>query len=166
MQIKHRAEYRCTPWQLWPYIDEPDKQKQWLTTLIDAVPTSQLARAVGTTFAMRFREGWRVASYEGRINAYDPPRHLGVSFWGGALAPRMVMRVDYRVADLGSRTRLEYYADIDTEPLRGLLKVLIPLAWTFTSLQVRYFMRRLRHLVEADARRAAEARPAKQHEPR
>ena len=161
MHILYRAEFRCTPQHLWPYIDEPDKQKLWLTTLVDVVPTSELARAVGTTFDMRFREGWRIAHYEGRINAYDPPRHLGVSFWGGALAPRMVMSVDYRVADLGSRTRLEYYADIDTEPLRGPGKLLIPLTWMFTSLQIRYFMRNLRRLVEADARSDAAERAAR-----
>ncbi len=87
MHIEYRAEFRCTPWQLWPFIDDAEKQKLWLTTLVDIVPTSQLPRAAGATFDMRVREGRRIARYEGRIHAYDPPRHLGASFWGGAFAP-------------------------------------------------------------------------------
>ena len=89
MHVEYRAEFRCTPWQLWPFLDDAEKQKLWLTTLLDVVPTSQVPRAVGATFDMRVREGRRTSHYEGRLNAYDPPRHLGVSLWGGG-SPRGV----------------------------------------------------------------------------
>lgn len=162
MHIEYRAEFRCTPRQLWPFIDDAERQKLWLTTLVDIVPTSQVPRAVGTTFDMRVREGRRVVGYEGRINAYDPPRHLGVSFWGGAFAQGMVMRVDYRLADFGTRTRLEYAAEIDTESLRGPIKLAMPLARVFTFFQLRYFMRNLKRLAEnlahAEAARGTPAR--------
>ena len=92
-----------------------------------------------------------MAEYEGRINAYDPPRHLGVSFWGGALGPGVIMSVDYRLADLGTRTRMEYSADVDTAQLPGPFKLAIPLARIFTFFQLRYFMRNLRRLAEAAA---------------
>jgi hypothetical protein len=158
MHTEYRAEFRCTPWQLWPFLDDADKQKLWMTTLVDVLPTSPLERAVGTTFDMRVREGRRIAQYEGRIHAYDPPRHLGVSFWGGALGPGVVMQVDYRLADLGSRTRLEYNAEVNTEQLPGPLKLAIPLARVFTFFQLRYFMRNLRRVAEAAAQSQA-ARP-------
>jgi len=162
MHIEHRAEIRCTPWQLWPFLDDPQRQKLWLTTLIDVVPTSHSPRSVGTTFDMRVREGRRIARYEGRLDAYDPPRHLGVSFWGGAFAPGMLMKVDYRVADLGSSSRLEYYAEIDTRSLRGPIKIAIPIARLFTFFQLRYFMRNLKRLAEATAKSdAARQTPAR-----
>jgi len=103
---------------------------------------------------MRVREGRRVSRYEGRINAYDPPRHLGVSFWGGRFSPGIVMRVDYRLADLGKSTRLEYYAEIDTESLPGRVKLAIPIARIFTFFQVRHFMRNLKRLADASGRGA------------
>ncbi|HEX3725701.1 MAG TPA: SRPBCC family protein [Pirellulales bacterium] len=165
MHIEYRAEFHCTRRQLWPFLDEPDRQKLWLTTLIDVVPTSPMSRSVGATFDMRVREGRRTAQYEGRIDAYDPPRHLGVSFWGGALGPGVVMRVNYRLADLGPRTRLEYEAEVDTERLPGPLKLAIPLARVFTFFQLRYFMRNLRRLAEAAARSDA-ARPAQPSTPK
>lgn len=153
MRVENRTEIRCTPWQLWPYLDEADKQRLWLSTLVDIVPTSSQPRAVGSTFDLRVREGRRISQYEGRINAYDPPRHLGVSFWGGFFRPSMVMHVDYRVAELPTGCRLEYYAQIDLDELRGPIKLAIPIARVFTFFQVRYFMRNLKRIAESSARR-------------
>jgi len=152
MRVEYRAEIRCTPRQLWPFLDDAEKQKLWLTTLIELRSTSKLARAVGSTFEFRVREGRRISNYEGRINAYDPPRHLGISMWGGALRQGSVMKVDYRVADLKNHCRLEYYAEIDTSRLRGPIKLAIPIARIFTFFQVRSFMRNLQRLAEAAAR--------------
>jgi len=152
MRVEYRQEIRCTARQLWPFLDDGEKQKLWLTTLIELAPTSQIPRAVGSTFEFRVREGRRISHYEGRIDAYDPPRHLGVSLWGGALRKGTAMRVDYRVADLKTHCRLEYYAEIDTSTLPGPLKLAIPLARIFTFFQTRYFMRNLKRLAEATSR--------------
>jgi hypothetical protein len=158
MHIDYRIELRCTQEQLWPYLDEPDKLKLWVTTLVSADSTSQLPRAVGTTFEMHVREGRRVARYLGRVNSYDPPRHLGVSFWGGFLPRSAVIQVDYRTADLGNRTRLEYYSQIDSSSLSGPIKLALPIARIFTFFQIRYFFRNLKRICEAAARSEA-ARP-------
>lgn len=155
MRIEYRMDVRCRPGLLWPFLDESDKQKLWLTTLIEIVPTSSNPRTVGATFDMRIREGRRISHYEGRINAYDPPRHLGVSFWGGAFPPGTLMRVDYRVADLDDHCRLEYYAEIDLSGMRGPSKLAIPLARVFAFFQLRYFMRNLKRLAEAAAKHEA-----------
>lgn len=152
MRIEYRTEMRCTPWQLWPFLDTVEKQRQWLTTLIEIVPTSEHPRAVGATFDLRVREGRRISHYEGRINAYDPPRHLGVSMWGGAFASGLVMRVDYRVAELPAGCRLEYYAEINTEELPAPFRLAIPVARVFTFFQLRAFMGNLKRLAEAAAK--------------
>jgi hypothetical protein len=159
MHVEYRAEMRCTPWQLWPFLDEVEKQKLWLTTLLEVVPTSQTPRSVGATFDMRVREGRRISRYEGRINAYDPPRHLGVLLWGGSFQSGVVMRVDYRVADLGASSRLEYNAEIDTESLPAPIKWAIPIARVFTFFQIRYFLGNLKRLAEAAARAEASRNP-------
>ena len=61
MRIDYRMDVRCTPRQLWSFLDDAEKQKLWLTTLVEFVPTSALPRAAGTTFDLRVREGRRVA---------------------------------------------------------------------------------------------------------
>jgi len=151
MRTEFRVEIGCKPLELWPYLDEADKQRAWLTTLVDIVSTSKQPRAVGSTFDLRVREGRRVTNYEGRINAYDPPRHLGVSFWGGAFPPNMVMRVDYRIAELPSGCRLEYYAEVNLDQLRGPIKLALPIARVFTYFQLRHFMRNLKRVAEESA---------------
>jgi hypothetical protein len=155
MRIEYRIDVRSTPRQLWPFLDDAEKQKLWLTTLVDITPTSARARTVGSTFDLRVREGRRISKYEGRVNAYDPPRHLGVSFWGGYFHPGTVMHVDYRIADFGNHCRLEYYAKIDLESLRGASRLAIPLARVFTFFQLRYYMRNLKRVAEAAARNDA-----------
>jgi hypothetical protein len=155
MRTEYRIEIRSTAWQLWPYLDEAEKQKLWLPTLVDIASTSTHPRAVGSTFDLRVREGRRISQYEGRINAYDPPRHLGVALWGGAFRPGMVMQVDYRVADFGHRCRLEYYAEINLDNLRGAIRLAIPIARVFTFFQLRYFMRNLKRVAEATAKSEA-----------
>jgi hypothetical protein len=161
MRIEYRQEMRCTAWQLWPFLDNVEKQKQWLTTLIEIVPTSENPRAVGSTFDIRVREGRRIAHYEGRINSYDPPKHLGVSMWGGAFPKGMVMRVDYRVAALDGHCRLEYYANLNTEDLPAPFQLAIPVARVFTFFQLRYFMGNLKRLAEASARSEAQRQPGR-----
>ncbi len=158
MHVEFRVEMRCTPWQLWPFLDEVEKQKLWLTTLVEVVATSQVPRAVGATFDMRVREGRRISRYEGRVHAYDPPKHLGVLLWGGSFQPGVVMKVDYRVADLGASSRLEYYAEIDTESLRPPVKWAIPIARVFAFFQIRYFFGNLTRLAEAAARAEAKSK--------
>ncbi len=165
MRIDYRMEVHCTPWQLWRFLDEAEKQKLWLTTLVDIVPTSAVPRSAGSTFDLRVREGRRVSQYEGRINAYDPPRHLGVSFWGGFFRPGVMMHVDYRIADLKNHCRLEYYSEIDFKKLRGPIKLAIPIARVFGFFQLRYFMRNLKRLAEA-ASKSESTRPLAAHEAR
>lgn len=155
MRTEYRIEIRCTPWQLWPFLDELEKQKLWLTSLVDFVTTSPHARTVGSTFDFRVREGRRISRYEGRVSAYDPPRHLGVTFWGGVFRPDMVMQVDYRIADFGEHCRLEYYAEIDLDKVRGPRRLAIPIARVFAFFQLRYIMRNLKRVAEASARSEA-----------
>jgi hypothetical protein len=159
MRIEYRTEMRCTPWQLWLFLDSVEKQKQWLTTLIEILPTSEIPRAVGSTFDLRVREGRRISHYEGRINSYDPPKHLGVSMWGGAFPKGIVMRVDYRIAELPPGCRLEYYAHINTEELPAPFRLAIPVARVFTFFQLRSYMNNLKRLAEAAARNEAARKP-------
>ncbi len=159
MRIEYRMDVRCTPWQLWSFLDDDKRQKLWLTTLVEIAPTSAIPRAAGSTFDLRVREGRRISQYEGRINFYDPPRHLGVSFWGGFFRPGMLMHVDYRVAELKTGCRLEYYAEIEVENLPRPAKLAIPIARVFAFFQLRYFMRNLKRLAEAAAKSEATREP-------
>ncbi len=147
MRIEHRSEFACSPAALWAWVEEPEKQQQWMEGLLESTPTSEGPSRPGSTFVMKIREGRRVAEYAGEVTSRDEPRHLAVRLAGGSLggAP---MDVDYRFTDLGGRTRLDYR--VDFEPQRGklLFKLLGPLLRSFGRKRAARFFATLKGLVE------------------
>lgn len=145
MKIEHSAEFDCPPERLWVWLEEPERQKQWMKGLLENEKTSEGPSRVGSTFRMRIQEGRRVADYEGEVTHHDAPRDLGVKFRGGCGGRDMEMRARYRLTDLGDgRTRLDYTAEGE---LPGLFKLLAPLARLFGKLQLKGFLKTLQKLV-------------------
>jgi uncharacterized protein YndB with AHSA1/START domain len=91
---------------VWSLVDDDANLRKWMDGLEETTYPDGFRRAVGTRFVQRIREGGRVQSYEGRVTAYDPPNHLGITIGNRAFE----MHVDYRFTDLGGRTRLDYSA--------------------------------------------------------
>jgi carbon monoxide dehydrogenase subunit G len=142
-------EVACAPAHLWKFIYEPERQKLWMKGMLENRPTSEGPTRVGSTFHMRIKEGTKSADYDGEVTAYDPPKHLGIRFWGGTFPKGMKMRADYRLTDLGGRTRLDYVAEVDSEKKPPfLMRLLMPLFLLFGKLQLRSFMKTLKRLAE------------------
>ena len=150
METNYTVIIDCPPEQLWPWLEEPDKQKQWMKGLLDNVPTTDGPTRVGTTFRMTIQEGRRVANYDGEVTNYAPYRHLGIRFWGEALRG-VEMAADYKLQNLGARTRLDYRAVADTTGAGFLMRLLLPLYKLFSTMQLRSFMKTLKHLAEAES---------------
>ena len=150
METNYTVIIDCTPEQLWPWLEEPDKQKQWMKGLLENVPTTDGPTRVGLTFRMTIQEGRRVAEYDGEVTNYDPHRHLGIRFWGETLQG-VEMAIDYRLQNLGARTRLDYTAVADTTGAGFLTRLMLPLFKLFSAIQLRSFMKTLKHLAEAEA---------------
>ena len=153
MQTVYSTLIDCTPEQLWPWLEEPDKQKQWMKGLLENVSTSQEPTRVGSTFRMTIQEGRRVAEYEGEVTNYDLHRHLGIKFWGEMLRG-VEIYVDYQLQDLGDRTRLDYLSTADTSEAGFFIKLMMPLYKIFGLMQLKSFMKTLKHLAEAEAAQA------------
>lgn len=153
MQTIYAALIECTPGQLWPWLEEPDRQKQWMKGLLDHVRTSEKPLGVGSTFRLTIQEGRRAAVYEGEITNYDPHRRLSVKLWGEALRGVEVY-TDYQLQDLGGRTRLDYVSRTDASGAGFFTKRLLPLFKVFGAASLRRFMKTLQHLAEAEAAQA------------
>jgi carbon monoxide dehydrogenase subunit G len=152
MRIARTLEIACAPEQLWPFLDEPEKQKLWMKGLLENEQAGP--RGVGSTFRLTIREGRKAEEYQGEVTAYDPPRHLAVRLGGGAMKG-MSMQVDYRLAPLDGGTRLDYVAEADTACLPWVYKLLMPLVQLFGRFQLRGFLRTLKRLAEEEGRKAA-----------
>ena len=154
MRIDATATIDVPPAALWPWIDDPGRCKQWMKGVLDYVPDAPGPLRPGSTATMRVREGGKAAEYRLRILERVPPEHLSLEISGGSFRG-MKMLVDYRLVDLGGRTRLDYSAGCET---KGALRLLAPLLSLFARMQVRTFFRALKRLAEAEGRPAAAGR--------
>lgn len=153
MQTVYTTLIDCTPEQLWPWLEEPDKQKQWMEGLLENVSTSEGPTRVGSTFRMTIQEGRRVVEYEGEVTNFDRNRRLSIKFWGEMLRG-VEMYVDYQLQDLGGRTRLDYISAADTSGAGFFMKLMLRLYKIFGMAQLKRFMKTLKHLAEAEAAQA------------
>ncbi len=153
MQTVYSTLIDCTPEQLWPWLEEPDKQKQWMKGLLENVSTSEGPTRVGSTFRMTIREGRRVGEYEGEVTNYDLHRRLSIKFWGEMLRG-VEIDVDYQLQHLGDRTRLDYLSTADPSGAGFFIKLMMPLYKIFGLVQLKSFMKTLKHLAEAEAAQA------------
>jgi hypothetical protein len=139
----------CPPEHLWPFVEEPDLQTLWMRGLLANELTSEPPAREGSTFRLTIREAGRVHRYEGQIVALDRPRHLGIHYWGGALRPGVVMRVDYRLQPVNAHTRLDYVAQIESGELDWSSRLLLPLIRLSSHLQLRSYLKKLKVLAES-----------------
>jgi hypothetical protein len=151
MRIIHTTWFNCPAARLWPFLDEPERQKLWLKGLLSNELTSEGPVRPGSTFRMCIQEGRKVGTYDGEITAHEPPRHLGLRFWGGALPAGLTMQVDYRLSEEGGRTRLDYEANMEGR-CGFFLRLLLPLVKVFSKMQLRSFLKTLKRLAEAPER--------------
>lgn len=151
MRIDYSMEVSCSPDQLWQYLEQPELQKQWMKGLLENQATSEGPTRVGSTFRMKIKEGGKTADYEGQITGYEKNRHMGLRMWGGGFPKDMVMNVDYRLADLNGRTRLDYVCKLEGPPPGFLMRLFMPLGACFARMQFKSFMKKLKSLVELKA---------------
>jgi uncharacterized protein YndB with AHSA1/START domain len=151
MRLETTALFACPVERLWQHIEDPDKQKTWMKGLLSNEPTSAGPKGVGSTFRLKIQEGRKPADYDGEVTAYDPPHRLEVLFWGGNFPACAKMRVDYRLTQVGDRTRLDYVATFEAEKLGLFWRLMLGLVKIFGRLQLRGFLRALRRQVEAPA---------------
>jgi len=106
-RVHAAAEINGSPQQLWPWLTEPAKLKQWISWLVEIRTTEQTPRIGGKeVWVMRDENnGGQLMEIEGTLTEYAPPARLSVhtetrnEFTGDQT---------YRLADLGNgRTRLE-----------------------------------------------------------
>jgi uncharacterized protein YndB with AHSA1/START domain len=106
--LRHTLEIDAPIERVFALVDDPQKIKLWMRGLEETVYKTKRNRQhpVGTRFTQRIKQGRRISEYDGEVTAYERPTHLALRIGNDQFA----FDVDYRLADLGGRTRLEYTA--------------------------------------------------------
>jgi uncharacterized protein YndB with AHSA1/START domain len=145
MKIELSREFACTPEQLWPYLNEPDKIVLWMKGLEGLIPDRPGPVQVGSTYTLKIREGGRIREFREEITALDPPRHIALQLSGGSLPQGNVMEVDYRVGGADGRTRVDYLCSCE---MKGIYRLMAPLGTAMARRQVGGFFDALERLLQ------------------
>jgi len=148
MKLSMSQVIACPPEALWPWLDDPERCKQWMKGLLEVRPTSSGPRRKGYTAVLVIREGGRPVEYEETILEYEPARRFKLRMVGGCLKSSAI-EIDYKLEDLGARTRLDFELVCDSQSF--VLKLVGPLFGMFARMQLRRFFKRLKELAEGRA---------------
>ena len=148
MKVVYQQEFAASREAIWPYLEEPDKIKQWMEGVVDDRQTSEGPVGVGSTFEMDIKEGRRVVTYQGKITAYEKHHLMGLEMVGGCGKTPMTMHVQYRLHDAGTgRTRIDYECTVEAKGF--LMKLMAPLFKIMSRSMLKKFFRNLANLVES-----------------
>ena len=146
MKIETSIEIERSPEDVWPWVTETEKMKQWQKGLLEVTPLNDV-EGVGARARLKIKEGHRVCEYEDEVTVWEPPERLAVRLWGGPLPEGMEMEISYELEDLGGRTRI--HTSCGCEVKGFFMKLFSPLFKLFAGMQQRSFFKRLKILVEA-----------------
>ena len=146
MQMKQSAEFECSPEHLWPFLEDPDKLKLWMKGVLEDHASKGGPIGLGSTFSMKFRQGGKTQHFRAEILIYDRPKHLGLKMKGGDFQHETEIFMDFKLSDLGGRTRLDYLEALDSAG--ALTQLVSPLVKLFSKMQLKSFFKTLRTLVE------------------
>jgi uncharacterized protein YndB with AHSA1/START domain len=152
--IHASAELNGSPDQVWPWLSEGEKLKQWVSWLVE-VRGSEPGMAVGAKRVMVMKDennGGALMEIEGVCSEYAPPSRLSFQLSsGGAFDGQQA----YRLTDLGNgKTRLD--VDSHYHFASSLAQLMEPLITAAAEKKMVGDMARLRGLIEGKATAAVQ----------
>jgi len=153
IKMTHSDTFRCSPQQLWPWIDDDEKSKQWLKGLEEIRPVSGGPKRPGYEAKMFIREGRKLSEYDVTYLAYEPNKRLRMKSVGGC-GKGAEFICDYELVDLhDGRTRVDFGCEVNSTS--RVLRLLSPLFKLFSRMMLKRFLRKLKELAEGGTVRAA-----------
>lgn len=83
MKVSDSIEISAPPEEIWPYLVEPDKTKQWFTVLQEFDYIDTRPEGVGTTFHWKERSGKREFDLYFETTEWEPNRVFGFRMTSG-----------------------------------------------------------------------------------
>ena len=118
-KMKHQIciEINASPERVFPWIDDPERLRAWLPSLVENEILQETDNKIGSSFRQVYLERGRRMEMRGVVTAYEPNRRLACQIRGDAFD----LNVDYRLDDLGGRTRLTQDSEVR---MKGIFKVI------------------------------------------
>ncbi len=113
------VDIAAPPSRVFPWIFEAERNKLWLPNLVEAEVLTTAPGTVGNTFRQVYLENGRRMEMLGTVTGYEQDRYLACELRGP-----FTLRVDYRLEDLGGRTRVTQHSEV---VMTGFMKLLFAL---------------------------------------
>jgi uncharacterized protein YndB with AHSA1/START domain len=139
-------DINASPERVFPWIDDPEKLRAWLPTLVENEIVQRTDNRVGSTFRQVYLERGRRMEMHGTVTAYELNKRLSCQIRGAAFD----LEVDYQLDDLGGRTRLTQDSRIRTKGIFRIIGVLLgPMMRKASSKQAESSFLKLKDLAES-----------------
>jgi carbon monoxide dehydrogenase subunit G len=114
--ITFSIDIDAPPARVFKWIFDPELNKLWLPNLVEAEVLKSVPGEVGNTFRQLYVENGRRLEMFGTVTGYEQDRYLACEITGPFL-----LHVDYRLEDLGGRTRVTQNSEVT---MKGFLKII------------------------------------------
>jgi len=148
MPMKMSIDIARPPADVWPWLTEFDKKQQWAKGLQSEEWYEGDKGTRGSRFRVKIKEGPSVSEYDGELIEIEEPKRIVSTMSGGCGKEPATFEVEYSLTDLGGTTRLEHECRFDM-PVKGFIKLMMPLFMWFANRQSNAFHRKLKTLVES-----------------
>ena len=135
------AEFERPVEEVFAFVDDDDKVKQWIGGLLETRRTTAGQPGVGSRFHQKIKVGNRVMEMNGELLAYEPGRFLSVKID----SEMGEMKVNYDFAEINGGTRLTYTCDSQYRSL--FYRLLSPLIKRITQQKLQKDFARLKQLL-------------------
>lgn len=142
------AEFDSPVEEVFAFVDDDDKVKQWIGGLLETKRTTAGKPGVGSRFHQMIKVGKRVMELDGELLAYEPNRFVSV----GLDSDLCEMKVSYDFKEVDGRTRLTYTCDSTYRSF--FYRLLSPLIKYITQQKLQTDFARLKNLLESERRHA------------
>jgi carbon monoxide dehydrogenase subunit G len=117
MKISHAIEIERSPEEVFSWIKDPERAKEWMTSVAETELLSGTPNTVGSTFREVVRDQNSETEMHGVVTGYEENQMLSFHLRG----EYNTVDVEFRVKKIGARTRVTQSADIRW---RGFMKVM------------------------------------------
>ena len=121
MKISYIIDINNTPENVFPWIDDPEKAKQWMTSVSGGEILNETPERIGTTFKETVQENGRGTELYGEITGYIPNEFMSFHLSGKF----NVVDVEYRLEDIEGRTRLTFNSDVRFKSFTRVLMLIM-----------------------------------------
>lgn len=127
MRTQGSVEIDAPPERVFYWIDDAERVKAWLPNLVESEDLEVTGNRIGSTFRQVYLENNCRMEMQGVVTGYEPNRRLACEMHSNGFD----LTVDYRLEDLGGRTRLTQDSQVR---MKGL--------WRIVGLVMGPFLRR------------------------